>query len=354
MLDYTGVKCPVCERPFQPDDDIVVCPECGAPYHRECYQKEGKCIFDELHAEGKEWQPPAPPTPPAPSAEIKDVECPVCGTLNGHSALFCARCGSSLLGNPLPNDNRPADGTPDPSGTQNNGPAFHAAPPPASYGGYAPPFRYDPMGGVSPAEILDDQVTYGDASRLVKHNTNYYMPVFRYIKQSGRNKFNFSAFLFSGVWMLYRKQYKWGTLVTALMFLLYLFSHAAYAWFYVPTFSALAAEVGIDLNQLSAITDEQLRQIALLAMDNPASYLKLMLPVLVMLAMLVIKIVVGIRGNKMYLKHCVATVRMVKLNQGDGDPRMTLDAQGGVNSMVATCLAICYFVLSTLLPMLIV
>lgn len=53
MADYTGIKCPVCDKPFQPGDDIVVCPQCGAPYHRECYQQEGKCKFDDLHAEEK-------------------------------------------------------------------------------------------------------------------------------------------------------------------------------------------------------------------------------------------------------------------------------------------------------------
>ena len=100
MLDYTGIKCPVCGVPFRSGDDIVVCPECGAPYHRACYQEKGACIFDDLHKEGKEWKPPAPPQAPDPRAEIKDQECPVCGTLNGHSALFCNRCGASLTGEP--------------------------------------------------------------------------------------------------------------------------------------------------------------------------------------------------------------------------------------------------------------
>lgn len=351
MLDYTGVKCPVCEKAFQSDDDIVVCPVCGAPYHRECYQKESNCIFGELHAEGKEWQPPAPPKAPDPAAEIKDVECSVCGTLNGHSALFCSRCGSPLLGEPQPHINRPA-----PNQTGNgpsNGPAFHAAPPPAASGGFPGAFRYDPMGGVSPADILDDQVTYGDASRLVKHNTSYYMPVFRYIKQSGRNKFNFSAFLFSGIWMLYRKQYKWGSVVTALMFLLYILSQLAFAWVFQPTFLSLAAELNFDISQYAVLTDEEIRQIALLAAQDPGVYLKLMLPVLITFAMLIVMIVVGVLGNKLYLKHCISTVRAVKANQGDGDPHMTLDAKGGVNSMAATCLAISYFVLSTLLPLII-
>ena len=51
-MDYTGLKCPVCGKPFTSDDDIVVCPECGAPYHRACYQQAGHCIFQEKH-----WNP---------------------------------------------------------------------------------------------------------------------------------------------------------------------------------------------------------------------------------------------------------------------------------------------------------
>ena len=31
MANYTGVKCPVCNKRFTEDDDIVVCPVCGAP-----------------------------------------------------------------------------------------------------------------------------------------------------------------------------------------------------------------------------------------------------------------------------------------------------------------------------------
>lgn len=39
-MDYTGKKCPICSEKFKADDDIVVCPKCGAPYHRSCYEKE--------------------------------------------------------------------------------------------------------------------------------------------------------------------------------------------------------------------------------------------------------------------------------------------------------------------------
>ena len=52
-MDYTGIKCPVCGKAFTKQDDVVVCPECGAPYHRECYRNTGHCIFLEKHEKGK-------------------------------------------------------------------------------------------------------------------------------------------------------------------------------------------------------------------------------------------------------------------------------------------------------------
>lgn len=347
MLDYTGVKCPVCETPFRKDDDIVVCPECGAPYHRECYHQAGKCIFDDLHEEGREWQPPAPPKAPDPTAEIKDRECPVCGTLNGRSTLFCSRCGASLLGgpgayrNPIP----PAQGS------------GNVPPPPVSpYGGSrftgaVPPFAYDPMGGVSPAEILDTNVTFGDASKLVKQNTNYYMPVFRYIKQSGRNKFNFSAFLFTGAWMLYRKQYKYGAIVTAIMFLLQIAQLLVTAFVSAPALNALAQAAGIDLSSTLYLTQEQYAMISAQMMQDSANAFRMMLSMLCPALSLAVMIVVGLRGNKMYLKHCIRTVQEVKSMQGDGDPSMTMEAKCGVNTMAVLCIALCYFIVKTFFPL---
>ena len=141
-MKYTGIPCAACNKPFEDGDDIVVCPECGAPYHRACYQEKGACIFDDLHKEGKEWKPPAPPQAPDPRAEIKDQECPVCGTLNGHSALFCNRCGASLTGEPRQYNNTAVNqgGAQGPyGGATQQGSGYGAYPPPRTgFGGTVP------------------------------------------------------------------------------------------------------------------------------------------------------------------------------------------------------------------------
>ena len=49
MISYVGLDCPACHRPFIEEDDIVVCPVCGAPHHRDCWNRLGHCACEESH-----------------------------------------------------------------------------------------------------------------------------------------------------------------------------------------------------------------------------------------------------------------------------------------------------------------
>lgn len=339
MLDYTGLNCPVCNKPFTEEDDIVVCPVCGAPYHRACYEHTGECVFHDLHEAGKDWQPPAPAaeTAPQPSACIKDTECPFCGTLNDHGARFCTLCGRMLVGQPKESQPKTYGGYP---GVGNAGQTPFAA----------APFVFDPMGGVNPTEPLEPGVSYGEASKVVRARTDYYMPVFRYMKQTGRNKFNFSAFLFSGAWLLYRKQYKPGIIVSILMVLLQLVYQCTLWLWADPALEALAAQAGIDINSTAMMTNQQLATLSSLAVQDSTIYLKIISPILVLLAMLVVMILVGVRGNKMYLKHCVKEVKAIKADGADMDAAYR--TKGGINPMASLCFVICYSIVNTFLPLL--
>ena len=55
MPSYKNEKCPVCNQEFKDGDDIVTCPVCGTPHHRECYKKIGHCFNEDKHAEGYEF-----------------------------------------------------------------------------------------------------------------------------------------------------------------------------------------------------------------------------------------------------------------------------------------------------------
>ena len=68
MFNFKGCNCVACRQPLKPEDDIVVCPDCGAPYHRACYEKLGHCQFEAQHGPDFEWQP-SPEERPEPEPE---------------------------------------------------------------------------------------------------------------------------------------------------------------------------------------------------------------------------------------------------------------------------------------------
>ncbi|MCL1831829.1 MAG: hypothetical protein FWG45_02825 [Oscillospiraceae bacterium] len=49
MSKFAGVKCAACVEVFKDGDDVVVCPDCGTPHHRDCYAQNGGCVHIENH-----------------------------------------------------------------------------------------------------------------------------------------------------------------------------------------------------------------------------------------------------------------------------------------------------------------
>ena len=88
MPKYYGCPCEGCGEPLTLKDDIVVCPDCGAPYHRTCYEKLGRCIHSPAHAAGYEWHFPYQ------DAELRT--CPSCGERTLRSEEICRCCGAAL------------------------------------------------------------------------------------------------------------------------------------------------------------------------------------------------------------------------------------------------------------------
>ena len=101
-MDFNGQKCPACGRSFDQDDDIVVCPVCGTPQHRSCWDERGECANAARHAEGYVWQPETPEYSAEPHTEEQTQDrqntqiCPVCGSENEPNSLSCTNCGAPL------------------------------------------------------------------------------------------------------------------------------------------------------------------------------------------------------------------------------------------------------------------
>lgn len=56
MSRFENKLCPVCRSRFNDKADVVVCPVCGTPHHRTCYNINGACALEELHDKGWNWE----------------------------------------------------------------------------------------------------------------------------------------------------------------------------------------------------------------------------------------------------------------------------------------------------------
>ena len=220
MTRYTGNHCPVCEQAFTDEDDIVVCPDCGTPYHRACWQKVGACMHKSEHAAGFEWQPEF-----GPEAEkaAHEATCPNCGTRNTPGATRCSHCGC-----PLPRSEadsadaaKPEEQVPiyarDPAALRQD---RSAAP-----GPHIETYSTDREGGIYRREIGPEDTIDGikakDWAAYVGRSPMYYlMQFFRMSITNRKAAVCLSAFLFGPAYLFYRKMWKEGLLTAVLTIVL--------------------------------------------------------------------------------------------------------------------------------------
>ena len=229
MARYTGNHCPVCEQAFTDNDDIVVCPDCGTPYHRACWQKVGVCMHRSEHAAGFEWQPEVG----AGAAEAAHAAvCPNCGNHNTPGAVRCSHCGC-----PLPKPGEESQNAPGaaPQPPQNQGPIYarnpgdvnpNAAPrnDPAAPGPHIDTYSSGPD-GIQRREIGPEDPIEGikakDWAAFVGRSPMYYlMQFFRMSETKQKVTLSLSAFLFGPAYLFYRKMWKQGLLAALVMVLL--------------------------------------------------------------------------------------------------------------------------------------
>ena len=211
MANYTGVKCEYCHKAFTESDDIVVCPQCGSPYHRECYETAGECINHELHEKGVSWT--------AQTDEQKDagesIRCPRCGQDNPSMGIFCNKCGMPLR---FDAGQRPFNNGEQKENDRNTG-AF----------GQQGPFG-TPFGGQGATNFFGQEInrdTVIDGNTIAEYvdftgsNSPYFLLQFmRFAKTSVKFSINLMAMICTEFYFFYRKMYKQGILAFCLILLL--------------------------------------------------------------------------------------------------------------------------------------
>jgi len=203
MSDFTGAKCEYCKKIFTSTDDVVVCPECGTPYHRDCYFEAGECINYELHEKGGDWEQFYGDRVDFSSNNSEETasetRCPRCGTSNPSSGLFCVKCGMPLN---LNQEARPFNNTPYGNNQNTNDGGMPGQQP------FIIPQTID-------LKQVDIDGHKGEKyGKFAKKNFLYYVATFfNFSKNKIKTSFNIPAVLFPEYFFFYRKMYLIGTLL---------------------------------------------------------------------------------------------------------------------------------------------
>lgn len=180
MDEYTGKPCLICEKPFAEDDDIVVCPDCGTPYHRACWKETGRCVNTALHESGGSWiklRHAEMEKEHAAEKQAEEAEQAAARERNGEPAMINATLYDGVRLNPD-----------------------------------------DPTVGLDPNEQMEgDGVTIGEVAEFVNTNRFYYLPLFRLMKRTGKRfSFNLICLFFPELYFANRKMWAW-TLISMLV-----------------------------------------------------------------------------------------------------------------------------------------
>lgn len=220
MTNYYGTPCSICGKPLREGEDIVVCPECGTPYHRECYAKEGRCVHAAQHG-SFDYERHV-----QPAADVR--RCPNCGASNTPENLFCENCGTPLGEGPAAN-NAPQQNM---SGSQNAG--FL---PQNGFNGSIPEPLRDAVGGAATLSKQYDGIDTRDWVQYIGNSAPYYLFQFERMDRSGRKAgICWSALFFAPYYFLYRKMWSWA-----------LASAVALCAVSVPSFLQLLVDMNVPL-----------------------------------------------------------------------------------------------------------
>ncbi len=306
MKLFKGQECPVCKNIFDEKSDIVVCPDCGTPHHRECYRSNGSCANLEKHSQNFEWKGIAVNN----ENEQKKI-CPKCGFSNPETSTVCSSC-NERLGEKMP------------------------FPPVADHG------VFDSENVTAPHEVYAkrladmeiDGIPLRDLMVFVRKNPMYFLRIFPYLAQkSALPPFNWAALFFNFFYLFYRKMYKYGILFLGAIFL---FKLPSFLLMYKiwPQYAAMMPEFMNNVSAAYTFVPDFTGLEVLQLMSGIGSYLTALS-----------SLVCGFMANKLYFKHCVNKVKQIRqkhLGQENAERsyHIELSREGSTSSLAVVIVAV--------------
>lgn len=301
MGRYSGQKCAVCSKRFGNQEDIVVCPVCGTPHHRQCWIDYGGCRNANLHGTDFQWKPQATASDHPDFNEKTDMGeiCPVCGKNNPPHTLFCPGCGTPLGAGPAQQG-------------QQQGPGGR-------------PFSVPFASGTDGQQTIQG-VPAREVAAVVQFNAVSYIP--KFLKMERKKvpvSFNWAALLISPFWFIYRKMYVFGGILLALMLAVGIVTAPAVnaAYDEINTLYSSMAQSETSQEQLSAQVDQLLQSanVQTVLILNTANF--------------ILMVALGFAANPLYRRSVVRKAKKLREQEEPLEREKLLKRWGGINIWAA-------------------
>ena len=270
--DVNGKKCAGCGAYLFPEDDVVFCPVCGAPHHRDCYNSKGQCAFESLHGTDRQYDKVQQATEKTKEEKQEQDQ--------QKSSVYT----------------KPQE-TADPITV----------------------LQFDTLGGIPEDFDLGDGVTATEARQFVFSNSHRYVPKFAAAKYGKKASFNWLAFLIPPAWFLARKMYKLGIFILVLSVSLSMLTIP-----FVLEFQNYMGAGPYNYNEIAKIFMENMERFEITAMITFF---------VATTASILLSVLCGIFGDYLYRNHALSSIKEIKKEGLDISENMR--KKGGINLFAA-------------------
>lgn len=358
-MRYNGNLCDGCHEPLLDGEDIVVCPECATPQHRHCYDKEDKCVNAHLHGTDFVWQGAVNEKTAAETSTLVNLNreeekageltCPNCQCSNPAGSEVCRNCGMkfTMFGvNIVENLN------------EKHNPDFNSRPKDNDVPDYEAPFSvgtgegfeniptqetstepsYEPEVGsaeyfsnesnVFKGPYPDEDYTCGVKTNtigaFVRNSAQVYIDKFKRSDITGRNGFNWAAFLFAPYWFFYRRLYKPGIVMLTVQLCISIITAPALTKFALAYESFLA--------NIETMSDEVFA-------ESMTQLQSLVVPALIVSCVsMAMHLISGIIANRLYKSYVIKNINYAS-NFATVREKINHFAKNGGTSIIAVMIA---------------